>query len=111
MGATASRGVRFGDTIPYQVPDSLDDLHGPSTGQVRVGPNIDTSLNPVWDLDVEGRRWGLYSAVVRDGIVDEQCAILNRRLLLELWTTLNLPARCRSVWERRFPDLAQERVQ
>lgn len=68
---------------------------------------IDTSPNPVYDLAEPSQVWSLYSAVVRDGLPREQVAILDRATLLALWTDLNLPTRCRAIWEDKFPELAE----
>ena len=51
--------------------------------------------------------WSLYSAVVRDGLPNEQAAFLDRGMLLALWPDLNLPARCRAIWEDKFSVLAE----
>ena len=107
MSTTVPRGFRFEQTIPYDTPQSLDELQGPTTGTVRVRPHINTSPDPVYDLAEPSQQWSLYSAVVRDGLPSEQAAILNRGMLLALWPDLNLPARCRAIWEDKFPELAQ----
>jgi hypothetical protein len=107
MSATVQRGFRFEDTIPYDTPESLDELRGPTSGHVRVRPRIDTSPDPIYEVADSGQRWNLYSAVVRDGLASEQAAILNRDLLVRLWVDLNLPARCRAIWETKFPELAE----
>jgi len=44
---------------------------------------------------------------VRDGLSSEQTAILNHGMLLALWPDLNLPTRCRAIWEDKFPELAE----
>ncbi len=103
---TVPRGFRFEQTIPYETPESLDDLRGPVAGVVEVGLNIDSRPRPIYDLANPKLRWGLYSAVVRDGRVVDQTSWLNRQMLEELWPELNLPARCRRIWETRFPELA-----
>lgn len=105
--STVSRGLRFEQTIPYDTPESLDDLQGPTSGLVRVSPRIDTSLNPVYNVSSPSNRWSLYSAVVRDGLPADQVAILDRGLLLAMWVDLNLPVRCRRIWEDKFPELAE----
>lgn len=107
MSATVQRGFRFEQTIPYDTPNSLDELRGPTAGTVRVRPRIDTSPDPVYDLTDPSQRWSLYSAVVRDGLSSEQTDILNRALLVGVWADLNLPARCRAIWEAKFPELAE----
>ena len=107
MGATVSPDFRFEHTIPYDTPESLDELRGPTSGTVRVRPHINTSPDPVYDLAKPSQQWSLYSAVVRDGLPSEQSDLLNKDILLALWADLNLPARCREVWEGRFPELAE----
>lgn len=102
---TVPRGYVYADHIPYVTPDSLDDLRGPASGVMTVGPHIDTSLNPTYDLDTGDRTLGLYSATVRDGVVPDHIRVLNRSLLLRLWPDLNLPTRCRVIWESTFPEL------
>jgi len=84
----------------------LDALHGPTSGTVRVSAHICTAPEPVYDVDCPKQRWALYSAVVRDGLAEEQAALLDRAMLLELWPDLNLPRRCRETWTGRFPALA-----
>lgn len=92
MTETVSRGFRFEQTIPYDTPESLDELHGPTAGTIRVRPHINTSFEPVYNLAEPSQQWSLYSAVVRAGLPSEQAAILNRGMLLALWPDLNLPA-------------------
>ncbi len=103
---TVPRGYVYADHIPYVTPGSLDDLKGPTTGVVTVGPHIDTSLNPTYDLGDPDRRRNLYARVVRSGFVPDQVRFLDQRTLLVLWPSLNLPDRCRTIWERKFPVLA-----
>lgn len=107
MSATVSRGFRFEQTIPYDTPETLDQLQGPTSGTVRVRPHINTSPDPVYDLASPSQVWSLYSAVVRDGLPNEQAAFLDRGMLLALWPDLNLPARCRAIWEDKFSVLAE----
>lgn len=103
---TVPRGYVYADHIPYVTPDSLDDLRGPTSGVVTVGPHIDTSLNPVYELSDPDRLWNLYTRVVRSGFVPDQVKFLDRRVLRRLWPSLNLPVRCRKIWEQKFPELA-----
>jgi hypothetical protein len=103
---TVPRGYVYADHIPYVTPDSLDDLRGPTSGVVTVGPHIDTSTDPTYDVANPQRARELYSATVRDGTASDHVRVLDRGLLLRFWPTLNLPSRCRAVWEQRFPELA-----
>jgi hypothetical protein len=100
------RGYVYADHIPYVTPESLDDLRGPTSGVVTVGPHIDTSLDPVYELSDPDRLWNLYTRVVRSGFVPDHVKFLDRHVLLRLWPSLNLPTRCRTIWEQKFPELA-----
>jgi hypothetical protein len=104
-GDTVPRGYRYADHIEYSTPESLDDLHGPTSGVIRVGPHIKTAPVPTYDLDSPNGLWTAYSAIVRDGRPDEQAALLDKATLLHLWPDLNLPRRCRDAWTARFPEI------
>ncbi|MDR0960378.1 MAG: hypothetical protein LBM23_08545 [Propionibacteriaceae bacterium] len=104
---TIKRPHGFADVIPYSVPDSLDDLHGPVSGVVSVPPHISTAPDPSFDLDNASQRWAMYSAVVRDGTAADHKRYLDSGLLLALWAELNLPKRCREQWVSRFPELSK----
>lgn len=99
------RGYVYADHIPYETPESLDDLRGRTTGVIRVGPPISTAPDPLYDLSDEAMVRHLYSAVVRDGNARDQEALLDRATLMRLWPELNLPVRCRAIWEAKFPAL------
>jgi hypothetical protein len=100
------RGWRYADHIPYQTPQRLEDLRGPTSGVVRVPHSINTAPNPVYDYDDPSDRWAGYSAIVRDGTAGEQEQFLDRDTLIRLWPDLNLPRRCREVWTAKFRELA-----
>lgn len=100
-----SRPRRFADLVPYATPGSLDDLHGPTSGVVRVSRHINTAPSPTYNFDDDGDQLAGYSAIVRDGDPNEQSALLDRATLLRLWPDLNLPKRCRETWTERFAEL------
>ncbi len=99
------RGYSYADHLPYDTPESLDELRGPTSGKVRVRPPISTAPNPVFDLDDEGMKRSLYAAVIRDGNPQDQRELLARDLLMAAWDGLNLPTRARAIWEAKFPEL------
>ncbi|GHH76146.1 hypothetical protein GCM10017772_33980 [Promicromonospora soli] len=99
------RGYVYADHIPYETPESLDDLRGRTTGVIQVAPPISTAPDPRYDLSDEAMVKHLYSAVVRDGNAQDQEALLHRATLMRLWPELNLPVRCRAIWESKFPAL------
>jgi len=104
--ATVPRGWRFADHIPWYMPESLDDLRGPTTGVVRTTGSICTAPDPVFDLDDPWSLRHLYAATVQDGTPAEQARFLDRDTLVSVWARLILPYQCRQAWEARFPTLA-----
>jgi len=99
-----SKKISFESTIPYQTPDSLDDLCGPTSGIIRVGPHIDPSPEPIYDLDNK-HIWYTYSAIIRAGTKEEINELINKQLLLNSWKELNITLRCRKIWENKFTEL------
>lgn len=97
--------VRFRDIKPYEVVDSLDDLHGPAQGTIRL---------PIWvrwlddgDIDVTdlgGARMA-YQALLAEGTDEIQAQLMNKNTLMRLWPQLSLDSRVRELWEGRFPEL------
>ena len=98
--------VLYKDIVPYDTPTSLDVLRGPATGVLDLpitvywGPRQRFDLRDPADLETA------YQALVREGTTADQEALLNEKLLRQLWPELMLPERCRRTWEDRFPDLA-----
>lgn len=94
------------DVKPYAVSEGLDDLKGPADGVVELPHTV------LWapgggrvDLDEDGGVSLAYRAVVAEGTVADQVAILNRDRLVVAWPELLLPRRARALWESRFPEL------
>jgi hypothetical protein len=98
--------VLFQDTIPYDVPASLAELRGPASGSIILPHTIHWGPDRAVDLDTEDGRSKAYRAIVREGTAAQQAELLNAGLLVELWPSLRLPARCRAAWEARFSELA-----
>ncbi|MEA5454820.1 transcriptional regulator [Sinomonas sp. JGH33] len=94
------------DVKPYEVPESLESLHGPVHGVVVLRHSV------LWspgggevDLDEAGGINLAYRAVIAEGKVADQVEVLNRGRLIEVWGELLLPRRARLMWEHRFPEL------
>jgi hypothetical protein len=103
---TPQERVFFRDVKPYYAPDSLDELDGPTGGVVELSKSV------LWapgggqvDLDEPGGVELAYRAVLAEGLVADQVAVLNRERLIEVWPQLMLPRRVRELWEGRFPEL------
>lgn len=101
--------VLFEDVKPYDVPVSLDALAGPSLGPLELPLTVFWGPAGVFDLADPDDVRSAYQAIVRDGRVVDQVALLSREVLVAVWSTLRLPVRVRSLWEDRFPELPADR--
>lgn len=93
---------------PVVVADSLDDLHGPLHGKVRLPLHLDASARAVYDLDQEYFRRLVYRLVLLEAAsVDDLARWLDRDTLLKDWPELYLPRVVRAAWEQRHPVLRE----
>lgn len=98
----------YAATRPYVVPDTLDELTGPTSGTVTLPLRLDWAPgDKTWDIDDPELRPHLYRLVIREAkLVQDLRDYLHRDLLLELWPHLVLPPECSDRWHARFPPLA-----
>ncbi|QPL04599.1 MULTISPECIES: transcriptional regulator [Actinomyces] len=100
------RRMFFSDVKPYEVPEKSDDLKGPASGVVHLPHRVLWAPgNGRIDLDAEGGVGLAYRAVLAEGTVEDQTAVVNWDRLVEVWPELLLPHRVRRLWEERFPEL------
>ena len=106
--ASVPEGTRvfYRDIKPYDMPERLEDLRGPSGGQLTLPVNVYWGPWSVVDLDIHSDVVKAYQATLREGRVGDQVILLNRDLLVRIWPELMLPARVRQLWESRFPQLS-----
>ncbi|MCS5735673.1 transcriptional regulator [Herbiconiux daphne] len=98
--------VFYRDIKPYEAPERLDVLHGPRDGRVQLTINVYWGPAYSFDLANESDVVEAYQATLREGRAIDQVELLNRDLLVAVWSDLLLPVRVRSLWEGRFPELA-----
>lgn len=98
--------VLYQDIVPYEVPSSLDVLHGPATGVLELPITVHWGAKHTYDLTNSDEVVFAYQQIVREGTTADQEALLNADLLRQVWSELILPARCQAAWETRFPELA-----
>lgn len=92
-----------------RLPDSLEDLTGPTRGQVALPLHIAWSGLRSYDLDRPRQRMSLYRTVLAEGQRDDLVAFLARDLLIEQWPVLRtlISRHIRTVWEDAFPELVR----
>jgi hypothetical protein len=97
----------YEDGRPYTLPDSLEELTGPTTGVVDLPLRLDWSEQRRYDL-ADGRQRNLmYERVIRESMrVEDLRAYLHGPTLLAAWPQLWLPMKVRRLWESRFHRLA-----
>ena len=90
------------------VADSLDGLHGPVHGEVRLPLHLDASAPQVYDLDRDYFRRLVYRLVLLEAATVEDLATwLDRETLVRDWPALYLPRVVRAAWEGRHPVLRE----
>ncbi|MFJ4620137.1 hypothetical protein [Streptomyces sp. NPDC088812] len=106
--AVAEDLALYREKFRRRLPESLDDLHGPTQGIVELPLHMAWSGMTSYDLGKPRQRVGLYRAVLHEGLRDDLPQFLNRGLLLQLWPVLHtlVGRTVRSVWEDAFPQLA-----
>jgi hypothetical protein len=106
----APPGSRYADQRPYATVESLDDLHGATTGTVALDQRLDWSGRPQYDLNNPRRLSSMYETVLREATnPDDLARWLDGPTLVRLWPDLVIPPQVRSRWEARFPQLAAGR--
>lgn len=90
------------------VANSLDDLHGPVHGKVRLPLHLDASVRPVYDLDQDYFRRLVYRLVLLEAsTIEDLSSWLDRDTLVRDWPTLYLPRVVRAAWERSHSVLRE----
>lgn len=93
---------------PYTVPDTLDELTGPTRGAVELPGHLDWGPRREYNLDDFSDSRLLYMRVIRESThVEDLRRFLNAQVLRRLWPDLVLPPRVRALWENRFPSLGR----
>ncbi|MGP3991798.1 hypothetical protein [Streptomyces sp. 3N207] len=102
------KGIGYAAARPYAVADSLAELHGPTSGEVRLPHRLDWGPPYTYALADAGEVAVMYETVIREARDPaDLAAFLDAETLRTLWPSLFLPAPARALWEARFPELRQ----
>ncbi|MEV0225299.1 hypothetical protein [Streptomyces sp. NPDC050704] len=107
-GADAEDLALYREKFRRRLPESLDELHGPTEGVVELPLHMAWSGLTSYDMGKPRQRMGLYRTVLHEGLRDDLPLYLNQDLLLQLWPVLRtlVGRTLRVVWENAFPELA-----
>jgi len=96
----------YQDNRPYAVPESLEELTGPTSGVVDLPLRLDWSEQGRYDLDDPKQLCLMYEVVIRESMNPADLyAFLDGPTLRRVWRRLYLPRRIRDLWESRFSSL------
>ena len=94
------------DDRPYTVPDTLEELAGPTSGRVTLPKHLDWSEQRTYNLDEPAELGLMYEVVLRESVAaDDLRRFLNAGILRRIWQRLFLPRQVHQAWEDRFPEL------
>ncbi|MFE7277260.1 hypothetical protein [Streptomyces sp. NPDC057623] len=107
-GVVAEDLALYREKFRRRLPESLDQLRGPTQGVVELPLHMAWSGMASYDLGKPRQRMGLYRTVLHEGLHDDLPRYLNQDLLLQLWPVLRtlVGRTVRAVWEDAFPQLA-----
>ncbi|MEV6590395.1 hypothetical protein [Streptomyces acidicola] len=107
-GAVAEDLVLYREKFRRRLPESLNELHGPTHGVVELPLHMAWSGMTSYDMGKPRQHMGLYRTVLHEGLRDDLPRYLNQDLLLQLWPVLRtlVGRTVRTVWEDAFPQLA-----
>lgn len=99
--------ILYEDGRPYTVPETLEELTGPTSGVVRLPLRLDWSEQGIYDLSDPKQLCLMYEVVIRESMrVEDLRTYLSGPALREVWGRLWLPRKVRQLWEARFQSLA-----
>jgi hypothetical protein len=85
-----------------ELPRSLDELRGPTTGVVRLPLRVYRSgpdpRSVEWALGSHDRRMRFYEIVLREGNIDGVRDLVDGRELVRVWDLIHLPGWLRQAW-------------
>lgn len=102
------RRVLYADRRPYVVPDTLNELTGPTAGVVELPLHLDWSEQGRYNLDDPRQLSLMYEVVLREAQhIEDLRRYVNGQALRAAWSGMFLPQRVRALWQGRFPELAK----
>jgi hypothetical protein len=70
-GAVAEDLALYREKFQLRLPESLDELHGPTLGVVELPLHMAWSVMTSYDMSKPRRRMGLYRTVLHEGLRDD----------------------------------------
>lgn len=103
---TSDERVYFADNKPYEAPERLEELAGPTSGVLELPITVMWAPDRTVDFGSRAGIFDAYQALLNEGTVEHQRTYVDAETLVAVWPELSLPTRVRALWESRFPELA-----
>ena len=95
----------FAEVKPYEVVESLADLHGPEQGVLRLPTESAWGGRTEFDLEDSYDRAAVYKIILEEGTGSHLRELVSGRLLPAIWTHMRPARQVRVLWEQQFPQL------
>jgi hypothetical protein len=95
----------FAEVRPYEVTDSLVDLHGPEHGVLRLPTELAWGGRTEFDLDDDHDRTAVYKIVLEEETRRHLQELVSGHLLTAIWSQMRPARPVRALWESKFPQL------
>lgn len=105
MSEHAGAPFSFAEVRPYEVVDSLTELHGPEHGVLELPVELAWGGRTEFDLDDAYDRTAVYKIVLEEGTDRHLRELISGRLLVAIWPQMRPARPVRALWERKFPQL------
>ncbi|NNH75908.1 hypothetical protein HLB23_39680 [Nocardia uniformis] len=105
MSERISTPFSSAEVKPYEVVDSLAELHGPEHGVLRLPIELAWGGRTEFDLEDEYDRTAVYKIVLEEGTKQHLEELVNGRLLAAIWQQMRPARPVRALWEKQFPQL------
>ncbi|WP_194289904.1 hypothetical protein [Nocardia macrotermitis] len=95
----------FAEVKPYEVIDSLTELHGPEHGMLRLPVEMAWGGRTEFDLEDDYDRTAAYKIVLEEGTKRHLRELVSGRLLTAIWSQMRPARPVRALWENQLPQL------
>ncbi|WP_227997519.1 hypothetical protein [Nocardia australiensis] len=95
----------FAEVTPYEVVDSLTELHGPEHGTLHLPVELAWSGRTEFDLSDDYDQTAAYKIVLEEGTRRHLRELVSGRLLSAIWSQMRPARPVRALWENKFPQL------
>ncbi len=89
----------FAEVKPYEVVESLTELHGPEHGVLRLPVELAWGGRIEFDLDDDYDRTAAYKIVLEEGTTRHLRELVSGRLLTAIWAQMRPARPVRALWE------------